>query len=103
MSWASLAQKEVVMSKKKEFNISQDLEITSSKQAFALHKKLESRWSCETCLSQAVEIYIAKLLEEQNALLHQIARKKPSNNAWFGRFAKWWRVQLSRFGSRRTR
>jgi len=91
------------MKKKKAFDIPLDLEITSSKQAFALHKRMESRWSNESTLSQATEIYIAKLLEEQNALLYQIARKKPSNNAWFGRFAKWCRAQLARLGSRRTR
>lgn len=82
---------------KKKVEYSADVVITSAAHAQEMSEKLPSIWSSESLLSQRTLIYIAKLLEEQNALLALLAHRSPPNTGssrtglsslfgqWFGR------------------
>ncbi len=84
--------------KKEEYTV--DVVITSADQAQELSEGLPSIWSKESLLSQRTLIYIAKLLEEQNALLallsHRASPKKAPTltpleawlQKWFGKGKK---------------
>jgi hypothetical protein len=82
------------MAKKKDYSTS--VEITSAAQALELSDHLQSIWSAESRLEHRTLIYVAKLLEEQNALLALLVYRGPVNaepkqtglfafiNQWFG-------------------
>ncbi len=61
------------LKKNREVLDTYDYTIASSFDATELSESLESRWSNESMLTQKILIYIASLLEKQNALL---ARRK---------------------------
>lgn len=64
---------------KKNGQYSADVVITSANHAEEMSDKLPSVWSQESLLSQRTLIYVAKLLEEQNALLALAAHRSPPN------------------------
>ncbi len=73
---------------KKNFNA----RITSAEQARELSDNLKSIISYESWLTQKVLIYVAELLEEQNALLALSAHRLPPNKHVHGlctRVSKW--------------
>jgi hypothetical protein len=61
----------------KKGEYSADVVITSAKHAEEMSAGLPSIWSHESLLSQRTLIYVAKLLEEQNALLALVAHRTP--------------------------
>ena len=78
---------------KKKFEVQKNLEIASAKQALEISQRLDGVWSFESRLSQRTLIYIARLLEEQNSLIYQIAldSKKSSQRCshWMIRVVAW--------------
>ena len=79
---------------KKKVEYSANVVITSAEHAQEMSEKLPSVWSSESLLSQRILIYVAKLLEEQNALLALSVHRTPPNKrvqrmGLWARISKW--------------
>jgi hypothetical protein len=79
---------------KKNVKYSDNVVIKSSEHAQEMSERLPSILSQESLLSQRTLIYVAKLLEEQNALLALIAHRSPPKTrvqriGLWARFKRW--------------
>ena len=86
------------MAKNKVVEYSANVKITSATHAQEMSEKLPSIWSSESLLSQRTLIYVAKLLEEQNALLAlSVYRTPPNKRVHLTASGVGWLARLGKF------